>query len=245
MGRAFEYRKASKEKRWGNMSRIFPKLGKNITLAAKNGTSNPDMNPKLRSAIISAKAENMPKDLINKAIKRASDKDISELKELHYEAKSKYGTLFIIECASDNHTRTISNLKAILTRNSAEILSTNALDFLFSRKSIFHINIDDNINLEEFELDLINDGLEELNNISILDKNKNKIDIIEIKGEFTSFGDLSKSLEEKKIDIIKASTEYIPTSPINLKDEELDEILILLDKLDEDNDVQIVYNNII
>ena len=245
MGRAFEYRKASKERRWGNMSRIFPKLGKHITIAAKNGIANPDMNPRLRSAILNAKAENMPKELINKAIKRATDKNLAELKELHYEAKSSYGTLFIIECGTDNHVRTTSNLKTILNKNSAELLPENALDFLFSRKSIFQVNMDENIDLEELELDLINYGLEEFNIVTIVDKNNENIDIIEIQGEFKSFGELSKVLDEKKVNIREGSLKYIPTSPIKLKDIELENISILLNKLEENDDVQTIYSNII
>ena len=133
MGRAFEYRKAAKEKRWGNMSRVFPKLAKAIEKAAKEGGSEPDMNPKLRTAILNAKAENMPKDNITAAIKRATGKDAKGMLEVNFEGKGPHGSMFIVECLTDNNTRTVANVKNYINKNSGEMLNKGALDFMFSQ----------------------------------------------------------------------------------------------------------------
>ncbi|MBN2824579.1 MAG: YebC/PmpR family DNA-binding transcriptional regulator [Campylobacterales bacterium] len=236
MGRAFEYRRAAKEKRWGNMSRIFPKLAKIITIAAKEGGSDPDMNPKLRTAILNAKAQNMPKDNIEAAIKRASGKDASEIMEVTYEGKAPHGVQLIIECATDNQTRTVANVKAILKKGGAEPLKNGSLDFMFNRKSVFKLAKNDAIDLEELELELIDAGLEELE----VDE-----DEITIYGAFESFGTLSKAIEDNEaLEVKKAELQRIPTSPIELSDEQMEEIESLIDKLEEDDDVQFVFTNI-
>ena len=134
MGRAFEYRRASKEARWGKMSKLFPKLGKAITMAAKEGGSDPDMNPKLRTAIATARAQNMPKDNIDAAIKRASGKDSVDIKTIHYDGKAPHGALVIVECATDNATRTVANIKSIFNKAKGEFLPSGSLSFMFSRK---------------------------------------------------------------------------------------------------------------
>ncbi len=144
------------------MSRVFPKLGKIITMAAKDGGSDPEMNPKLRTAILNAKAQNMPKDNIEAAIKRASGKDAADIKEVSYEAKTIHGVLLFIDCATDNGTRTIANIKAILTRNGGDALQNGSLDFMFTRKSVFVFEKTEGIDIEELELDLIDFGLEEI-----------------------------------------------------------------------------------
>jgi YebC/PmpR family DNA-binding regulatory protein len=245
MGRAFEYRKAAKLKRWGQMSRIFPKLGKMITMAAKEGGSpDPEMNAKLRTAIANAKAQNMPKDNIEAAIKRAFNKDAADIKEIHYEAKGPYGTLMIIECATDNPTRTVANIKAILVRNKGELLTSGSLDFMFTRKSVFEFDKRDDLDLEELELELIDYGLEEIEEDRLPQENGEDKEIIRIYGEFTSFGELSKALEERGIDVSKAQLQYIPNTPIELSDEQMDEVSVLTEKLEDDDDVQVVYTNL-
>ncbi len=244
MGRAFEYRKAAKMKRWGTMSKLFPKLGKIITMAAKAGGTDPDMNPRLRTAILNAKAQNMPKHNIESAIKRATGKDSADIKEMHYEAKAPYGVQLIIDCATDNPTRTVANIKATLTRNRAELLTSGSLNFMFTKKAVFIFDKKDNIDLEELELELIDFGLEEIEeDIEPQDNGKDK-DIIRIYGEFTSFGDLSKALEDRDISVTKAEIQYIANTPIDLTDEQMEEIDILIDKLEDDEDVQAVYTNI-
>jgi YebC/PmpR family DNA-binding regulatory protein len=244
MGRAFEYRKAAKMKRWGTMSRLFPKLGKIITMAAKEGGMDPDMNPKLRTAILNAKAQNMPKDNIDAAIKRAAAKDAADIKELTYEVKAKHGVQMIVECATDNNTRTVANVKAILARNGGELLTSGSLNFMFTRKCVFIFNKTDDMDLEEIELELIDYGLEEIEEDIQPQEDGEDINIVRVFGDFTSFGELSKALEEMNIEVKSAKLEYIANTSIELNDQQLEEIEILIDKLEEDEDVQTVFTNI-
>jgi YebC/PmpR family DNA-binding regulatory protein len=245
MGRAFEYRKAAKLKRWGTMSKLFPKLGKLITIAAKEGGSpDPEMNAKLRTAILNAKAQNMPKDNIEAAIKRAFNKEAADLKEVTYEAKAPHGVLLVIECATDNNTRTVANVRAILRKHNAEMLTSGSLNFMFTKKAVFVFDKPKDIDLEELELELIDYGLEEIEEDVEPQENGQDKEIIRVYGEFTSFGELSKALEERKIDVKKANIEYIANSPISLSEEQLQEIDGLIEKLEDDDDVQKVYTNI-
>ncbi len=245
MGRAFEYRKAAKMKRWGTMSRLFPKLGKIITMAAKEGGSpDPEMNAKLRTAIANAKAQNMPKDNIEAAIKRAFNKDAADIKEIIYDAKAHHGVQMIIECATDNNTRTVANVKAILSRNGGEMLPSGSLNFMFTRKAVFVIDRTDDMDMEELELDLIDYGLEEIEEDVEPHENGEDKQILRIFGEFTSFGDLSKAFEERGIEPKSSKLEYIANSTIELSEEQMEEVDVLIDKLEEDDDVQAVYTNI-
>ena len=244
MGRAFEYRKAAKMKRWGTMSRIFPKLGKIITMAAKEGGQDPEMNPKLRTAILNAKAQNMPKDNIEAAIKRASAKDAADIKELTYDVKAHHGVQMIIECATDNNTRTVANVKAILTRNGGEMLTSGSLNFMFTRKCVFVFNKTEDMDLEELELELIDFGLEEIEEDIEPQEDGDDINIVRIYGDFTSFGELSKALEDMNIEVKKATLEYIANTPIELNDKEMEALDTLIDKLEDDEDVQTVFTNI-
>ena len=244
MGRAFEYRKAAKMKRWGTMSRVFPKLGKIITMAAKEGGQDPDMNPKLRTAILNAKAQNMPKDNIEAAIKRASAKDAADIKELTYDVKAIHGVQMIVECATDNNTRTVANVKAILARNGGEMLTSGSLNFMFTRKCVFVFNKTDEMDLEELELELIDFGLEEIEEDVEPQEVGDDINIVRVYGDFTAFGELSKALEDMQIEVKKATLEYIANTPIELNDEQMEEIDTLIDKLEEDEDVQSVFTNI-
>jgi YebC/PmpR family DNA-binding regulatory protein len=222
MGRAFEYRKAAKMKRWGTMSRVFPKLGKIITMAAKEGGQDPDMNPKLRTAILNAKAQNMPKDNIEAAIKRASAKDAADIKEITYDVKAPYGVQMIVECATDNGTRTVANVKAILRKNNAEMLTSGSLNFMFTRKAVFVIDKTDEMDIEELELDLIDYGLEEIEEDVEPQENGDDKPILRIYAEFTSFGEMSKAFEERDIEPKKSTLEYIANTPIELNDEQLE-----------------------
>ena len=244
MGRAFEYRKAAKMKRWGAMSKIFPKLSKVITIAAKAGGLDPDINPRLRTAILNAKAQNMPKYNIEAAIKRASGKDIADIKEIYYDVKAPYGVQLIIECTTDNPTRTVADIKAILNRNRAEMLTSGSLNFIFTQKAVFTFDKSNSIDLEKLELELIDFGLEEIEeDIEPTENGKDK-KIIRIIGEFTSFGDLSKALEDKRVKVTKAEIQRVANSPIELTDKQMEEIDILIEKLEENDDVQVVYTNI-
>ena len=245
MGRAFEYRKAAKMKRWGTMSRLFPKLGKIITMAAKEGgIPDPEMNAKLRTAILNAKAQNMPKDNIEAAIKRAFNKDAADIKEITYDVKAPYGVQMIVECATDNGTRTVANVKAILRKANAEMLTSGSLNFMFTRKAVFIIDKTDDMDVEELELDLIDYGLEEIEEDVEPQENGEDKPILRIYADFTSFGEMSKAFEERGIEPKKSTLEYIANTPIELNDEQLEEIEALIEKLEEDDDVQTVYTNI-
>ena len=244
MGRAFEYRKAAKMKRWGTMSRVFPKLGKIITMAAKDGGQDPDMNPKLRTAILNAKAQNMPKDNIEAAIKRATAKDSADIKEILYDVKAAHGVQMIIECASDNNTRTVANVKAILSRNGGEMLTTGSLNFMFTKKCVFVFDKTEDMDIEELELDLIDFGLEEIEEDVEPQEVGDDKQIIRIFGDFTSFGELTKALEDKDIEVKKATIEHIANTHIELAEKDLEEVEALIDKLEDDEDVQNIYTNI-
>lgn len=235
MGRAFEYRRAAKEKRWDKMSKLFPKLGKTITVAAKEGGPDPDMNAKLRTAIMNAKAQNMPKDNIDAAIKRASAKDAADYTEVNYEGKGPNGVLVFVECATDNTTRTVANVKMYFSKSGGGLAPTGSLEFLFSRKAIFELKPQENRDLEELELELIDAGLEEI------EVNE---ETVYIYGDYTQFGNLSKALEELGIEANQASLQRIPTSPVSFSEEQIEEIEKLIDRLEDDDDVQAVYTNI-
>ena len=236
MGRAFEYRRAAKEKRWDKMSKVFPKLAKAITIAAKEGGGDPAMNAKLRTAIANAKAQNMPKDNIDAAIKRASGKD-GVFSEITYEGKAAYVLIFI-ECTTDNPTRTIANIKSYFNKTpNASILTNGSIDFMFARKSAFEFRT--NKNLEELELELIDYGLEELEH-----REDEEGDYYIAYGDYKDFGTLNEGFESLQIPILKASLQRIPTSPINLDEAQIQEIEKLLDKIEDDDDVQAVYTNI-
>ena len=235
MGRAFEYRKAAKEKRWGKMSRIFPKLGKAITMAAKEGGGDPAMNAALRTAIANAKGQNMPKDNIEAAIKRATGKDASEYVEINYEGKGPHGVLVFVECATDNSTRTVANVRMHFNKFSCSLVPTGSLEFMFNRKAVFEINKTDEMDIEEMELELIDAGLEE-----IVDDG----DTIYLHGDFTSFAKLASAIEAMGIEVVKASLERFPTMPVEFTDEQMVDIEKLIDRLEDDDDVQAVYTNI-
>jgi YebC/PmpR family DNA-binding regulatory protein len=235
MGRAFEYRKAAKMKRWGNMSKVFPKLAKAITIAAKSGGGDPDMNPALRTAINTAKAQNLPKDNIDAAIKRATAKDVADLLEVNYEGKWQHGVLVFVEAATDNNTRTVANVKMIFNKNGGTVVPTGSLEFMFDRKAVFELK-KPNIDMEELEMELIDAGLEE-----IKEEDDENISIV---ADYTDFGDMSKKLDEMGIEYEKGSLQRIPNSPVEISDEQMEELSVLLDKLEDDEDVQNVYTNL-
>ncbi len=235
MGRAFEYRRAAKEKRWDKMSKIFPKLGKAITLAAKEGGVDPDTNAKLRTAIQNAKAENMPKDNIEAAISRAIQKDTEVLSEMNYEGKGPHGVLVFVECATDNPTRTVANVKSYFNKAGGSIVPTGSLEFMFQRKSVFELEVPENLDLEELELNLIDAGVEELEVME---------DHLYIYGDYTSFGTIAKALEELELETQKSSLKRFPTSPVEFTEEQLVDIEKMLDKIEDDDDIQQVFTNI-
>ncbi len=235
MGRAFEYRRAAKEKRWDKMSKLFPKLGKAITMAAKEGGPDPDTNSTLRTAIKNAKAQNMPKDNIDAAIKRATSKDADAYTEVNYEGKGPHGVLVYVECATDNPTRTVANVKSYFNKAGGSIVPNGSLEFMFSRKAVFEFTKTDAVNIEELELELIDAGLEEI------EINEDKVFVY---GDYTSFGSLSAALEALNIDVEKSTLQRIPTSPVDFTEEQLTDIEKMLDKIEDDDDIQQVFTNI-
>lgn len=237
MGRAFEYRRAAKEKRWDKMSKLFPKLAKAITIAAKEGGQDPNMNSTLRTAIQNAKSQNMPKDNIENAIKRANSKDVENFQEIIYEGKGPHGVLVIVECASDNPTRTVANVKSYFNKAGGGVVPNGSLEFMFDRKAVFEIEKSEGINLEELELDLIDAGVEHVE--------KDESGVIFIYGDYTSFGTIQASLEEQNIEISKSNLQRIPNSPIEFSEDQLIEIEKMLDKIEDDDDIQQVFTNIL
>ena len=235
MGRAFEYRRAAKEKRWDKMSKVFPKLGKAITMAAKEGGGDPTMNGKLRTAIQNAKSENMPKDNIEAAIKRATKKDLASFTEINYEGKGPHGVLVFVECASDNTTRTVANVKMYFNKSGGGVVPNGSLEFMFDRKCVFEIAKTDAIDVEELELELIEAGCEEIELVE---------DKIFVYGDYTSFGTLASAIEALNIEILKSNLQRIPTSPVEFTDEQLVDIEKMLDKIEDDDDIQQVFTNI-
>lgn len=235
MGRAFEYRRASKEKRWDKMSKVFPKLGKLITIAAKEGGSDPSMNARLRNAILNAKAENMPKDNIDAAIKRASGKDAESMVEVIYEGKGPHGVLVFVECATDNTTRTVANVKSYFNKVNCSLVPSGSLEYMFSRKAVFEFKMSTGLSLEDIELELIDAGLEEI---------ESQDDTVFAYADYTNFGSLHHAIEEKGFEIVTANLQRFPNTPIKFTDEQLVDITKLLDKIEDDDDVQAVYTNI-
>jgi YebC/PmpR family DNA-binding regulatory protein len=231
MGRAFEYRRAAKEKRWGKMSRVFPKLSRAITFAAKQGGPNPELNPMLRMAIQNAKAENMPKENIEAAIKRATAKDEKNLEEVVYEGYGPHGVALMIECTTDNPTRTVANLRSYLTRAGGSLGKSGSVDYLFSRRGVFRIPAVGNP--EDLELELIDFGLEEL----IVEDEEFVLLTL-----FESFGEMQKGLESKGIETIKADVQRFPNAYTELSDKQKEDVFQLLDKIEDDDDVQAVYH---
>ncbi|MEX2596769.1 MAG: YebC/PmpR family DNA-binding transcriptional regulator [Salibacteraceae bacterium] len=235
MGRAFEYRRAAKEKRWDKMSRIFPKLAKAITMAAKEGGGDPDMNASLRAAIQNAKAQNMPKDNIDAAIKRAEGKDAEAYAEVNYEGKGPHGVLVFVECATDNPVRTVANVKHYFTKAGGGLVPNGSLQFMFDRKAVFQFEKPENMNLEDLELELIDVGLEEV------EENDGTVYAY---ADYTNFGTMNDALEAKQIEVSKANLQRIPNAPVEFTDQQIEEIEKMLDRMEEDDDVQAVYNNI-
>jgi YebC/PmpR family DNA-binding regulatory protein len=233
MGRAFEYRKARKMKRWGQMATNFTRIGKDIAIAVKSGGSDPNSNSRLRAIIQNAKTINMPKENVERAIKRATSKEASDYKEMVYEGYAPYGVAVLVECATDNPTRTVANVRSYFTRAGGSLGTSGSLDFIFERKCVFRI-ANAGIDAEELELELIDFGAEEV----FADE-----DEIAIYGHPSEFGAIQKALEDKKINIIKAEFERIPLDTKEITPEQEEEIQKMLDKFEDDDDVQNVYHN--
>ena len=234
MGRAFEYRKATKMKRWGNMARVFTKLGKQITIAVREGGPDPATNPRLRVLEQQAKKENMPKENVERAIKKATDKDVSDYKEMVYEGYGPYGIAIVVETATDNPTRTVANVRSYFNKHGGSLGTSGSLEFLFDHKCVFKIAEKEGVSLEELELEMIDYGVDEV----VTDEGE-----ILLYGDFKSYADIQSYLEENGFDIHSAEFERIPNDTKTLNEEQRTQIEKLLDKFEEDEDVQNVFHN--
>ena len=234
MGRAFEYRKARKLKRWGNMSRTFTRIGKEITIAAKAGGPDPDTNPRLRVLMQNAKAANMPKDTDERAIKKATDKDAGDYKEIVYEGYGPYGIAIVVEAATDNNTRTVANVRSYFNKHGGTLGTQGSLSFLFEHKSVFKIKPKDGVSIEDLELELIDYGVDEVE--------PDEEEIV-LYGAFEEFANIQKYLEESGYEIISAEFERIPNDLKEVTPEQRVQLDKLLEKFEEDEDVQNVFHN--
>ena len=234
MGRAFEYRKARKLKRWGNMSRTFTKIGKEITIAVKAAGPDPTANSRLRVLLQNAKAANMPKDTVERAIKKATDKDSSDYKEIIYEGYGPFGIAIVVETATDNNTRTVANVRSYFNKFGGSLGTTGSLSFLFDHKCMFKIKPKEGMSLEDLELELIDYGVDEL---------EDEGESIVLYGAFDSFANIQNYLEENEFEIESAEFERIPTDYKEVTAEQREQIEKLLEKFEDDEDVQNVFHN--
>ena len=234
MGRAFEYRKARKLKRWGNMARTFTKLGKEISIAVKASGPDPDANPRLRVLIQNAKAANMPKENVERAIKKATSKDEGDYKEIVYEGYGPFGIAIVVETATDNPTRTVANVRSYFNKFGGSLGTSGSLSFLFDHKSVFKIKAKEGVSLEDLELELIDYGVDELEADG---------EEIVLYGEFESFSNIQKYLEENGFEIESAEFERIPNDTKEVTEEQRASIEKLLEKFEDDEDVQNVFHN--
>jgi YebC/PmpR family DNA-binding regulatory protein len=236
MGRAFEFRKARKMKRWDKMSKAFTKIGREIAIAVRLGGPDPLGNSRLRMAITNAKGVNMPKDRIEGAIKRASSKEQEAFQEIVYEGYGPSGVPIVVECATDNPTRTVANVRSAFVRSGGQLATTGVLDFLFERKGVFKFPLDGlNIDIDELELELIDFGLQEIN------VEEGEVTLIT---SFADFVQMQRAIEERKIPVTSAEIQRIPTVFKELSEEAEEPVFELIDKLEEDDDVQAVYHNL-
>ena len=236
MGRAFEFRKARKFKRWGQMAKTFTRIGKDITLAAKNGGPDPNTNGRLRAMIQNAKAANMPKENVERAIKKATAKDSEDYKEVVYEGYGPHGVAILIECTTDNTNRTIANLRNYFAKLGGSIGTSGMLDFIFDRKSVFKIANKSGLDPEELELELIDFGADEV----FLDEETGQVVVY---GEFTAFGGIQKYLEDNGYEVLGADFERLANDTKELSETDAADVEKLIERIEEDEDVQNVYHN--
>ena len=234
MGRAFEFRKARKFKRWGNMARVFTRLGREIEMAVKEGGSDPTANSRLRLLIQTSKSENMPKENVERAIKRAVSKDTSAYKEMVYEGYAPNGVAVVVETATDNPNRTVANVRSYFTKFGGSLGTTGMCDFLFERKCNFVVLAKEGLDIEELELELIDFGVDDC----FLEDGE-----INIYAEFANFGPIQKYLEENNFEIKSFKFERIPNDLKTLNEEQQAQVEKLIEKLEEDDDVVNVFHN--
>ena len=234
MGRAFEFRKARKMKRWSAMAKTFTRLGKDIVMAVKEGGPDPESNSKLRAVIQNCKAANMPKDNIERAIKRASDKDQGDYKTVLFEGYAPHGIAVLVETATDNNNRTVANIRSYFNKCNGNLGTSGSVEFMFDHSCNFRIK-DSDIDVEELELELIDFGAEEVFRDD---------DGIIIYAPFESFGSLQKELESREFEILSSGFERIPQVTKSLNEEQTEEVSKLIELIEEDDDVQNVYHSL-
>jgi YebC/PmpR family DNA-binding regulatory protein len=233
MGRAFEFRKARKMKRWSKMAKTFTKIGKDIVIAVKEGGSDPETNARLRAVMQNAKTANMPKENVERAIKKATDKDTSDYKEILFEGYGPYGIAILIETATDNNNRTVASMRNYFTHNGGNMGTSGSVEFMFEKNCHFSIPKGE-LDLEELEFELIDYGAED-----VFEDDEN----IMIYGSFENFGSLQKELENKEYEILSSGFERIPNNTTKLSEEQEAEVEKLLEKFEDDEDVQSVYHS--
>ncbi len=239
MGRIFEVRKATMFARWDRMAKQFTRIGKEIAIAVKSGGPDPNTNPALRRCFQNAKSVNMPKDRVEAAIKRAMGKEMDNFEEILYEGYGPHGVAILAETATDNHVRTVANIKSYFNKGNGAMGTSGSVSFQFNKMGVFKLK-NEGVNPEDLELELIDFGLEELGEST----NDTGEDILVIRCAFNDFGNMQKALEEKNIATISAEVEWIPLNLVELGEEEAQEVLKLVDKLEQDDDVQKVFHNL-
>lgn len=239
MGRIFETRKATMFARWDKMAKAFTRVSKEIAIAVKAGGPSPEGNPALRRALQNARAVNMPKDKIQGAIKRASGQDAKDYDEILYEGYAPHGIAVLVETATDNPTRTVANVRNAFTKKGGNLGAAGSVSFLFKRMGVFRIEPDD-VDEEELELDLIDHGLEEMGDS---EGEKGEPQLV-IRCDFNDFGRLQKAIEDRGLKQLSAGSEYIPLNVTELSEEQATEVLELIDRLEQDDDVQHVFHNL-
>lgn len=239
MGRIFEVRKSTMFARWDKMAKQFSRIGKEIAIAVKAGGPDSNTNPALRRCIQNAKSVNMPKDRVEAAIKRAMGKEMENFEEILYEGYAPHGVAVLVETATDNHVRTVANIKAHFNKGNGALGNSGSVSFQFKKMGVFKLK-NEGLNQEDLELELIDFGLEELGEST----NDDGQEVLVIRCAFSDFGNMQKALEEKNLNPISAEVEWIPTTTVELDEEKAQEVLKLVDKLEQDEDVQKVFYNL-
>lgn len=239
MGRIFEVRKSTMFARWDRMAKQFTRIGKEIAIAVKAGGPDPATNPALRRCFQNAKAVNMPKDRVEAAIKRAQGKEMENYEEILYEGYAPHGVAVLVETATDNHVRTVANVKSIFNKGDGALGNSGSVSFQFKKMGVFKL-APAGLKAEELELELIDAGLDEMGEST----GENGEEVLVLRCAFTDFGSLQKALEEKGITPLSSELEWIPTTTVELDEEKAQDVLKLVDKLEQDEDVQKVFHNL-
>jgi len=238
MGRIFEVRKSTMFARWDRMAKQFSRIGKEIAIAVKAGGPDPNTNPALRRCFANAKSVNMPKDRVEAAIKRAQGKDMTNYDEILYEGYAPHGVALLVETATDNHVRTVANVKAHFNKGGGTLGNSGSVSFQFKKMGVFKLK-PESLNADDLELELIDFGLEELGEGT----GENGETVLVVRCAFNDFGNMQKALEEKKITPISAEVEWIPSTTVPVNDVQAEDVSKLIERLEQDEDVQKVFHN--